>query len=356
MPDGGVRRGIGEDVSLVVKIGQIGTRHGHAAGKARSMVTNPDVELIGVYEPDPERRSAARRQDQWRDVPFLDEPDPILANPDVAAVAIEGSNAESLAMAREALARGKHLWYDKPGGDDLAGYRELIAGARRQGLLVQMGYMFRYHHGFRQVAEWVRSGLLGEIFSVRAHMSTWIPITSETTPQLSRQGISVHPGGIFYDLAGHMLDQIVGLLGRPDQVQGFFQNAQTPEVPAFMDNTLGIFRFDRALAVVDIAAMEARPMARRFEVYGSRGSAILLEPFEPARAIRLCLDAAVGAYPAGDQVVPVQPQTRQDLYDRELDAFVATLSGRQTPDRSLDHELLVQETLLRTTRGGGIPS
>lgn len=341
---------------MVVKMGQIGTRHGHAAGKARSLVTRPDVELIGVYEPDPERRSAARRQDQWRDIPFLDTRDPILGNPEVAAVAIEGSNAESLAMARDALAAGKHLWYDKPGGDDLAAYHDLIAQARRQGLLIQMGYMFRYHHGFRQIAEWVRSGLLGEVFSVRAHMSTWIPVASETTPQLSRQGIRVHPGGIFYDLAGHMLDQIVWLLGRPNQVQGFFQNAQTPEVPAFMDNTLGVFQFDRALACVDIAAMETRPMARRFEVYGSQGSAILLEPFEPARAIRLCLDAPSGGYPAGDQVVPVLPQTRQELYDRELGAFVATLLGQQPPDRSLDHELLVQETLLRATRGGGSAS
>ena len=40
----------------------------------------------------------------------------------VVAVAIEGRNDESLAMAREAAASGKHLWYDKPAGDDWAGY------------------------------------------------------------------------------------------------------------------------------------------------------------------------------------------------------------------------------------------
>jgi hypothetical protein len=35
------------------------------------------------------------------------------------------------------------------------------------------------------------------------------------------------------------------------------------------------------------------------------------------------------------------------MYDLELEAFLAALSGQQPPDRSLDHELLVQETLLR---------
>lgn len=333
-----------------IRMGQIGTRHGHAAGKARAMAANPDVELVGVYEPDPERRAVAAGSDQWAGVPFVDRAT-ILDDRTIVAVAIEGSNAQSLGMARDALAAGKHLWYDKPAGDDLPVFRALIDDARRQELLVQMGYMFRYHHGFQRIAEWVRSGLLGDVFSVRAHMSTWIPLDSEANPQLSRRGISPHSGGIFYDLGGHMLDQVVWLLGRPDRATGFFQNAGTPEVPAFMDNTLGVFEYDRAIAFVDIAAMETRPMARRFEVYGLKGSAILLEPFEPGRSIRLTLDEARAGYIGGEQIVPISPQTRQELYERELEAFVATLSGRRAPDRSLDHELLVQETVLRATRG-----
>jgi len=32
-----------------------------------------------------------------------------------------------------------------------------------------------------------------------------------------------------------------------------------------------------------------------------------------------------------------------------LEAFVAVLTGKQQPDRPASHELLVQETLLRTT-------
>jgi DNA-directed RNA polymerase specialized sigma24 family protein len=50
----------------------------------------------------------------------------------------------------------------------------------------------------------------------------------------------------------------------------------------------------------------------------------------------------------------VRPQTRQELYELELRAFVATFRGQKSPDRPLDHELLVQETLLRAT--GRIPS
>ncbi len=119
-------------------------------------------------------------------------------------------------------------------------------------------------------------------------------------------------------------------------------------MPGFHDNTLGVLGYPRALALVDIAAMEPPPMARRFEVYGTRGSAIM-EPFEPAGPIRLCLAEAHGEHRAGEQRLAVRPQSRQELYELELAAFVAGLRDGSPPDRSLDHELLVQETLLRAT-------
>ena len=215
----------------------------------------------------------------------------------------------------------------------------------RANCTIQLGYMFRYHEGFSLIGDWVRSGLLGEVFAIRAHMSTSIDIDA-------RHIIARHRGGIFYDLAGHMIDQIVWMLGRPAKATAFFRQ-DGAEVAGFSDNTFGILEYPRALVTIDIAAMETPPMARRFEVYGSRGSAIL-EPFEPAGPIRLCLSEAVGDFHAGVQHISVREQTRQKLYDLELEAFVAALRSVRCPDRSLDHDLLVQETLLRLT--GGISS
>ena len=93
-------------------------------------------------------------------------------------------------------------------------------------------------------------------------------------------------------------------------------------MPAFTDNTLGVFEYVRALATIDIAAMEAAPPARRFEVYGTRGTAIT-EPFDPGGSIRLALTQPTGGYAAGEQVIELPIVTRQQLYERELVAFVA---------------------------------
>ncbi|MBV7337005.1 hypothetical protein KFU94_54010 [Chloroflexi bacterium TSY] len=101
--------------------------------------------------------------------------------------------------------------------------------------------------------------------------------------------------------------------------------------------------------MIDIAALETKPMARRFEVYGTKGSAMLIEPFEPGSNIRLCLDEKRGDFAAGDQLVPIDVRSRQELYDRALVSFLAIIQGQKAPDRTPEHDLLVQETLLRAT-------
>ena len=329
---------------MAIRMAQYGTGHGHAAGKLQSMLTHPDVECVGVYEPDETRRAALERSDgPYADVRWFDRVEDMLDNQAIVAVASEGRNDESLAQTEEIVRAGKHAWYDKPAGDDWPAWQRVVAQAEAANLQIQMGYMFRYHNGFCKIADWARSGMLGSVFSIRAHMSTNVPASS-------REVISVHRGGIFYDLAGHMLDQVVWILGRPSKVTAFLRN-ETGEVPAFADNGLGVFEYEHAMATVDIAAMEPSPPARRYEVYGTEGSAILIEPFEPGTEIRLVLTEARDGYPAGESRVPVTGRSRQALYDLELASFLKTIAGGQPPDRPLSHELLVQETLLRATRG-----
>jgi predicted dehydrogenase len=331
---------------------QFGVKHGHAAGKARAMLANANVALAGIYEPDAAARQRAAQAPAYAGVRWYASAEAMLDDPDIVALAIEGGNDESLAMAEQGIASGKHLWYDKPAGDDWPRFQRLMGKAQDRQLLVQMGYMFRYHAAFEQIAQWVRDGTLGEVFSIRAHMSTSLSPASGEFTATGRAAIADHRGGILYDLAGHMLDQIVWLLGRPRQVASFLRNDASADLPAFCDNTVGVFSFERAVAVVDIAAMEVAPMARRFEVYGTRGTAIL-EPFEPAPQLRVNVPPAAGQRSSGSTAVPIPPQQRQTLYDRELAAFLETLQGRHPPDRPPGHELLVQETLLRAT--GAIP-
>ncbi len=329
----------------VVRAAQVGTKHGHAAGKLQALLENPQVEVVGVFEPDAAQRADCAERAPYAGQRWFASLDEILEDPSIVLVASEGANIESLDQTEALVQAGKHVWYDKPAGQNWPQWERVVAQARSQGTELQMGYMLRYHNGFRQIAAWAHSGLLGSIFGLRAHMSTSIGLEQ-------RARVGVHPGGIFYDLASHMLDQVVWLLGRPHKITSFLRN-DTGLVPQFSDNTLGVFEYENAMALIDIAAMEPKPNARRFEVYGTEGSAIILEPFEPATQIRLVLTEARGGFPEGAMMVPVAPQTRYALYVLELESLLAALRGEKDRDRSYDHELLVQETLLRAV--GAIP-
>jgi predicted dehydrogenase len=315
----------------MLKIAQIGTGQGHAVGKWRALCANADVEAVGIYEPEPTSRNPRGSFDGAR---WLSSAEEVFDDPAVDAVAIEDRNHASLPLAARAIAAGKHIWFDKPAGDDWPAFVDLMRTATRRSLHVQMGYMFRYSPGFERLTSLARSGALGDVFSVRAHMSTWVDL-AERIEQ------SRHRGGILYDLGGHMLDQIVWVLGEPTRITTITSNDASPELPHYSDNTVTVLEFARALAVLEIAAMEPPPMARRFEIYGTRGSAVL-EPFDPARTLRIVRDETL-------QVSGIPLVDRQELYARELAAFVGVLLGNRAPDHSAEHELCVQRTLLRCT-------
>ena len=236
-----------------VRMAQYGTKHSHAPGVLAVTLANPDVEFAGVYEPDPAQRSALQTSGAapWSQVAWLDDKAEILEDATIVAVSSEGSNAESLEHTEEIVAAGKHVFYDKPAGVDYPMFERIVGMARERGLLIQLGYMFRYHDGFARIANWALSGFLGHVFAVRAHMSTSLDLSSSPSS-------AAHRGGIFYDLASHMLDQVVWILGRPEKVSAFLRNDAFPPI-GFKDNTLGVFEYDKALAVVDIAAMEPGP-------------------------------------------------------------------------------------------------
>ena len=104
-----------------------------------------------------------------------------------------------------------------------------------------------------------------------------------------------------------------------------------------------MFEYPEALATLESTALEVSSgESRRFEVYGTRGSAVL-EPLEPP-VLRLCLDQDRDGYVAGWQTVSVENRPR---YVESLRAFVADIRGEKTPERSLEHEFTVQETVLR---------
>jgi predicted dehydrogenase len=300
------------------------------------MKANQNVDFCGVFEPDDIVRKSVGANEAYEGIQWFENKQEMLEDESISAIAVEGTVAQNLAFAREVLEHGKHAWLDKPAGDDWEEFKSLIELAKQKDLLVQLGYMFRYNAAFQFILDWAHSGRLGNVFSVRGRMST-------TVPEERRGSLAVHDGGILFELLCHLMDIVVALLGRPDRVTSFLRN-EVGSVPSFKDNTATVFEYPGAMAILESCAMEVEAFpSRRFEVYGDKGS-VVMEPLEPDPVLRLCLDEGRDGFNEGWQEVPVSVEPR---YVGSLRALVADIEGKKNPDRTLDHELDVQETVLR---------
>ena len=241
-----------------IKIVQYGTKHGHAEGVLKVILEHPNVNLVGVYEPDKERVAQLLniKNSIWKKVQFLSDKS-FLDDTSIVAASCESSNFESLDHVEELINSNKHVFYDKPAGNNIKQFSRIINLAKKQRNLIQLGYMFRDHDGFEKILDISRSNIIGDVFQIRAHMSTKIPEKNPKGMLTGKEGISSFKGGIFFDLGGHMIDQIISILGAPNKVFSFLKNNENNEnLPFFMDNTLGVLEFNNALATVEITASE----------------------------------------------------------------------------------------------------
>lgn len=313
---------------------QIGTAHAHASGKMSAMRALPGLwEVTGVAESDPDLRAKAQKSAVYQDLPFLEEAE-LLARPGLQAVAVETRIEDSCATALRCLRAGKHVHLDKPGALEHAGFKTMRLEAEQRGLTVQMGYMLRYNPAFTLLFQAVREGWLGEITEIDAAMG-------KLADASTRGALGQLEGGGMFELACHVMDAVVTLLGRPREVRGFSTPGKDDGVK---DNQTAVLAYPRATAVV--RCNHTDPFGgprRRFNVTGTEGTFEIV-PLESGK-VNLSLTRPRGAYKKGTQ--SFQLHVPKGRYDLEFVDLAAVVRGEKRLDWDAAHDIAVHETVLR---------
>jgi len=304
-----------------IRVGTLGTGHSHYSGKLKALTESPDYEVAASVE----LNDAARAEE-------------LLHNPSIQLIVVECRAWEAVPWGRKVIDAGKHLHLEKPPGNDWAAFRELMSEARRKNLRVQLGYLWRWHEGVMAAINAAQKGWLGEVFMARG------TINSDRGPE--ERDIEAHyKGGGLFELSGHVIDRIVELLGRPKAVKSWLRH-DTKTADKLADNNLAVFEYDSALAVVTQSAkMSGAGDHRSLEILGTDGSFVLTPESNPPR-MRVNMRVARGPYKAGWQEIVLPPQPRFVADFKEL---ARAIESGQPLKHSYDHELLLQETLLRAS-------
>ncbi|MFT5497169.1 MAG: putative dehydrogenase, partial [Kiritimatiellia bacterium] len=160
-----------------------------------------------------------------------------------------------------------------------------------------------------------------------------------------RKSLEHFHGGFMFELACHLVDSAVYLLGKPDKVTPFIRRSY-PEKDQLADNCLAVFEYPKATTTIRTAAMEVDGGRRRqFVVCGDRGTADI-HPLE-APKMSLTLDRAQGAFRKGNQEVPGLKSTGR--YDGEFTDLARVIRGEKKLAWTPAHDLAVHETVLRAS-------
>ncbi|MBM82227.1 MAG: dehydrogenase [Planctomycetaceae bacterium] len=321
-----------------IKYGQIGVGHAHAS-KMSVYRQSDDFEVVGVVEPNAELRKTRGSHPTYKGLKWMTQEE-LLNTPGLQVVGVETEVKHLLDVAETSIKAGMHIHLDKPAGSNLPQFKRILDEAARKHLLVQMGYMYRYNPAVVMMREFLQKGWLGDPFEVHTVMSKVVGASS-------RRGLAEYPGGMIFELGCHIIDLVIGVLGRPTEVHSFRQHV-SPIDDGLVDNMLATLVYPKSIATVKSSAQEVEGFSRRhFVVCGSEGT-FHIEPLD-APNVRFALSKDRGDFKRGYQTKKIGNYAR---YVADAADMAKIIRGEKDSDFSYEHDYRVQETVLKAS---GLP-
>jgi scyllo-inositol 2-dehydrogenase (NADP+) len=115
---------------------------------------------------------------------------------------------------KAAIEAGKNVVVEKPFVNTITEGEELISLAKKNNVILSVFQNRRWDGDFLTIKKLLSDGILGEVTCFESHFDRLRP-----TNRKERWREQAGPGsGIFYDLGVHLLDQVLELFGRPQEL------------------------------------------------------------------------------------------------------------------------------------------
>ena len=229
---------------------------------------------------------------------------------------------------------GKHIHLDKPAGNSLPKFRQVLDEASRKHLVVQMGYMYRYNPAIVLLRELLAKDWLGDVFEIHTVMS-------KQGGEAMRQEFAQFKGGTMFELGCHIIDLVHGVLGVPDNILALPRHSGNFN-DDLQDNMLAVFEYPRATATIRTSLTEVEGFARRhFVVVGTKGT-MHIQPLDNPKA-QLALSQPRGKYVKGYQELTFPRYSR---YIADAADLAKIIRHEKDPDFGYEYDFQVQRSVL----------
>lgn len=320
----------------MIKIGQIGIGHNHGEAKMFAVQKFPELfEVVGYAEEDEEWIKKRGDLPGYRDLKRMSVQE-VIEQSDAILVECDVWNLTK--YAKMCIEAGKHIHMDKPASGTLEEYKEVLDMAKEKGLVIQLGYMYRYNTAVQKCLEAVKNGDLGEIYSINAEMSTYHVVDY-------KKWLTNFHGGIMYILGSHLVDLIVYMMGEPDKITSFIKHTGLDGVD-FEDSNLAVLEYGNALARIYVSSVEVNGWGRRqLMVSGSKGT-INIVPLENTVTMTYAdTTISTNCYKDMKEYVPIEDVPPENRYDEMMKDFYDYIMKTKENPFTYEHDYLVQKVL-----------
>lgn len=290
----------------VAGAGQWGQNH------VRTLARMRGVRLDWVVDPDAGRREAAAGLAPRATV--TDDLAEALADDRVDALVVASPGPTHHAVARAAIARGKHVLVEKPLTTSVRSSQDLVRRARRAGVLLGVGHLLVHHPAVQALARETRKASFGDIRYFQCRRTNLGRVRTDE--------------GALAGLAPHDISVMAHLLGRwPMAVHAVGARHVQPHAEDLV--FLGLRFPGGVLGQVHLSWLEPRKI-RRINVVGSKAMAIF-DDMRPEAKLEI-ISAKIpppGPGPAKPPVIRYPSIPEREPLHEELAAFFASVrTGR----------------------------
>lgn len=202
-----------------LRVGLIGAGNWARSAHLPAFAAQPDVEVVGITDANPEH---ARALSADFNIPTFPDLGSMLEKADLDVLDVVTSRGMHYEPVMAGISHGLDILSEKPLGHNIQETVELYRQAKQHKVVAHMGFTFRYSPAVQYVRDLVRDGFVGEVFHLQGFEENG-QLVDENTP-LPRIGFSRKTdSGALHGYGSHLLDLVRWTLGEFDEVIGDMQ-------------------------------------------------------------------------------------------------------------------------------------
>jgi predicted dehydrogenase len=240
-----------------------GPKHNFGWAHSAWIDATPELCLVGVCDPDPERTAAAK--EAFPGIRTYNDVADVWADGEVDLVSLVTPHHTHCPLALQAFEAGKHVVVEKAMCLNVEEATAMVEAGEGAGRMLAVHHNRRHDGNFRKVREIVESGAIGDVFDIELTAGGYGPFRHGWYSEKARSG------GAFFFWGPHAVDWVLALVpSRIVGVNGFFHKLMWHEMTN-EDQVRAVIRFESG-CVADVTwshlASIGKPLWR---ILGTRG-------------------------------------------------------------------------------------